>query len=161
MFSLTASIYRLFSSDPPTRCLDRESTCRNPGSTHSTQRRAPATVATEIYYDQNAAGPSLDPEFEDPVVEERENQANLRVLGRTAFIATVYASTDTGTESSETTFLLPREKTMSHQTMAPFVTPGKNTVERVKDSGFRYIVEFGVPALQCVFMLLLKTLVVG
>jgi hypothetical protein len=120
-------------------------------------------VATEIFYAQNA-GPSIDPEFDDPVCQEREDQVNLRLRGGAAFIATVYATTDTGTqESSETTFLLPsRENTMMshHKTMVPFFTPGKNTVERVnvKQSRFRYIVEFGVPALQCAFFMLLKTL---
>jgi hypothetical protein len=96
----------------------------------------------------------------DPVFQERDVQANLRLRDRTDFIATVYSLTDTGTLRSETTSLLPSENTMSHE-IVPIVTPTKNVVERVKVSGFRNIVELGVPALQCLFFLVLKTLVVG
>jgi hypothetical protein len=111
----------------------------------------------DLFYGQSA---STALESGDPV-QERDVEANSRPISRTDFTATVYSLTDTGTLRSETTSLLPSENDFMAHEMVAFVTPKKTVVERVKESGFRTIVELGVPALQCLFFFVLKTLVVG
>jgi hypothetical protein len=111
----------------------------------------------DLFYGQSG---STVPESVDSV-QERDVRANLRPISRTDVMATVYSLTDTGTLRSETTSLLLSENHFMAHEMVAFVTPEKNAVERIKASRFRTIVELGVPALQCLFFFVLKTLVVG